>query len=437
MNQQRYTHSFSLLNSNEFKKKLISFYEQETYFVFLDSNDFDQSEYTCLCGVGAIDVLTCVAGNAFHQLERFQYEHQDWMFGYLGYDLKNELEPLSSHNRDILCFPDLQFFVPEIVMEINEKSITIHSYEEERSALKSVLEEINNQMLSKEEEVAKNGHLEAIDSKEAYLEKAQKFLNHIHRGDIYEANLCTEFHALEVELDSVKAFAHLNKSSAPPFAAYARFAECHIISASPERYLKKMGKQLLSQPIKGTAPRAEDSLKDEEAKQELLANQKERSENVMIVDLVRNDLSKVAQKGSVKVSELFGLYTFPQVHHMISSITATLDQKNKGIDAVKATFPMGSMTGAPKISAMKIIEQTESFKRGVYSGAVGYFTPSGDFDFNVVIRTILYNDTRKVVSLSVGSAITAAAIPEAEYQECFVKAAALMKVLELQGIHFS
>jgi para-aminobenzoate synthetase component 1 len=169
----------------------------------------------------------------------------------------------------------------------------------------------------------------------------------------------------------------------------------------------------------------------------LLQNEKERSENVMIVDLVRNDLSRIAKKGSVEVSELFGLYTFPQVHHMISSITATLSDQFNGMDAIEATFPMGSMTGAPKISAMKIIEATESFKRGVYSGAVGYFKPQGDFDFNVVIRTLLYNSEKRVVSLSVGSAITAAAVPMFEYEECLVKAAALMEVLKLQGIDFS
>ena len=437
MNNKRSSHSFEITEISEFKKRILSFYKNEKHFVFLDSNTAEKTDYQCLCAIGAIDVLSCDAGDAFAKAESFQSEHQDWMFGYLGYDLKNELESLDSKNPDLLEFPDLQFFIPEIVVEIGVNNVVFHSYEEDTTYFQQLLSEIINQEVLSALNFSKQGKLSARDSKDEYLKKANNFLNHIQRGDIYEANLCTEFHAVNVQLQAVKAFQDLNENSQPPFAAYARFDHHHIISASPERYLKKSGNQLLSQPIKGTARRSQDPAEDESLKIELLQNQKERSENVMIVDLVRNDMSKIADKGSVVVSELFGLYTFPQVHHMISSITAKLSDQYSGMDAIKATFPMGSMTGAPKVSAMKIIEKEESFKRGVYSGAVGYFNPQGDFDFNVVIRTILYNARKQMVSLSVGSAITAAAIPESEYEECLLKAAALMDVLKLQGIDFA
>ncbi|AZQ45234.1 anthranilate synthase component I family protein [Nonlabens ponticola] len=402
--------------------------------MLLDSNHAFKSSYNCLVAIGAIDVLRCDVGSAFAKAESFQASHEDWMFGYLGYDLKNELEPLHSNNIDVLKFPDLQFFIPELVIELNGQSIIFHSFNDERSDHANLLSDISSSNLNEEKSTRTQGRLVPIDTKEEYLAKAYQFLEHIQRGDIYEANLCTQFVAQDVVLDSIQAYQELNKSSKPPFAAYARFEEHYIISASPERYLKKEGNLLVSQPIKGTAARSADTAEDEKLKNQLLQNQKERSENVMIVDLVRNDLSRVATRGSVEVSELYGIHTFEQVHHMISTVQARLKPQHNAIDAIKATFPMGSMTGAPKISAMKIVEEQESFKRGVYSGAVGYFTPDADFDFNVVIRTILYNAQEKIATISVGSAITIEAIPEKEYNECFLKANALIQVLKSQGV---
>ncbi|MNF55508.1 Aminodeoxychorismate synthase component 1 [compost metagenome] len=187
---------------------------------------------------------------------------------------------------------------------------------------------------------------------------------------------------------------------------------------------------LISQPIKGTAERFLDPKLDELSKEKLTSDPKERAENIMITDLVRNDLSRTAQKGSVQVKELCGIYSFMQVHQMISTITSKLDPQYSVVEALKKTFPMGSMTGAPKISVMKIIEELEETKRGLYSGAIGYFTPDGDFDFNVVIRSILYNQENQYVSFSVGSAITSLSDPEREYEECLLKAKAMRAVLE-------
>ncbi|MFY7988966.1 MAG: chorismate-binding protein, partial [Flavobacterium sp.] len=194
-------------------------------------------------------------------------------------------------------------------------------------------------------------------------------------------------------------------------------------------YLRKEGLKVISQPIKGTARRSLDVKQDEQLKSDLAQNEKERSENIMIVDLVRNDLSHTATKGSVQVEELCQIYTFKQVHQMISTIVSEVENTTSPIEILRTTFPMGSMTGAPKISAMQIIEALEETKRGLYSGTVGYFTPTGDFDFNVVIRSILYNSQNKYLSFSVGSAVTAQAIPEMEYEECLLKAKAMFEVL--------
>ena len=200
--------------------------------------------------------------------------------------------------------------------------------------------------------------------------------------------------------------------------------------SSPERYLCKRGSELISQPIKGTAGRNADPNKDRQVIFELQNDLKERSENIMITDLVRNDLSKIASKGSVEVVELCKVYSFKQVHQMISTITAKVSGSTNPVMCIENTFPMGSMTGAPKLSAMQIIESLENTKRGLYSGSIGYFEPKGDFDFNVVIRSILYNSEKPYVSFSVGSAITAQATPEKEYEECLLKAKAMRETLE-------
>ena len=265
-------------------------------------------------------------------------------------------------------------------------------------------------------------------SKDSYFEKVSKVLEHIHRGDIYEANFCQEFFA-EASLNPIQTYTNLNKISKPPFAAYMRLYDHYLMSASPERYLLKKGSKVISQPIKGTAKRSKDSEEDLALKNALSNDPKELSENIMIVDLVRNDLSKTAQKGTVEVEELCKIYSFEQVHQMISTVTSQVDEATSPVDILRTTFPMGSMTGAPKVSAMKIIEALEDAKRGLYSGALGYFTPQGDFDFSVVIRSILYNDIKQYISFSVGGAITAKSIIENEYEECLIKAKAMREAL--------
>ena len=225
-------------------------------------------------------------------------------------------------------------------------------------------------------------------------------------------------------------FQKLYQISQAPFSCYFRIKDLYIMSASPERFLKRMGDKIISQPIKGTSKRGDNPSEDDQLKKQLYESNKERTENVMVVDLVRNDLSKTAAKSSVNVEELFGVYSFKQVHQMISTISSRIKKGIHSLDVIKGAFPMGSMTGMPKISAMELIEKYETTKRGVYSGSIGYFTPEGDFDFNVVIRSILYNSRRKYASFMVGGAITFNSDPELEYEECLLKAKALFKVLE-------
>jgi para-aminobenzoate synthetase component 1 len=266
--------------------------------------------------------------------------------------------------------------------------------------------------------------------KSTYLEKVAALKQHIQLGDIYEVNFCQEFFAENVTINPINYYLLLNKKSPTPFSCFVKHHDKYLLCASPERFIQKNGSNIISQPIKGTIKRGLTTKEDEQLKQQLISDKKERSENIMIVDLVRNDLSKIAKKNTVEVDELCGIYTFPQVHQMISTIKAKLQDNTTFDDIIKALFPMGSMTGAPKISAMQLIEKYETTKRGLYSGSVGYINSEGDFDFNVVIRSLAYNSQSGYLSFMVGGAITALSDPEKEYEECLLKAKAMMEVLQ-------
>jgi para-aminobenzoate synthetase component 1 len=413
-----------------FKKQLIAWGNQFREVIFLDSNHYQQqySSYDCVLAVDAFTSIKTDYYNAFEDLKQYQSQTRDWLFGYLSYDLKNDTEDLVSKNQDGLHFPDMFFFQPKKIFLLKENQLEIQYLNMCDDEVEEDFFEIVESQKSKVE-CKKNNKIEQRISKEKYVEKVSEILTHINRGDIYEANFCMEFFAEKAEINPLEIYNKLNEISEPPFSVFFKNNTNYLLSASPERYLRKEGTKIISQPIKGTSKRFSDTIEDEKSKLELSQNPKERSENVMIVDLVRNDLSHTATKGSVQVAELCGIYTFKQVHHMVSTITSEVLHTTSPIDILKTTFPMGSMTGAPKISAMKIIEELEETKRGLYSGAIGYFTPTGDFDFNVVIRSILYNSEEKYVSFSVGSAITAGSIPEKEYDECLLKAKAMLEVL--------
>jgi len=417
-------------NPEHFKQQLLSWSQQFREVIFLDSNSYPQeySSFDCVLAVDAFTSLKTDFHNAFEDLKQYQQTTKDWLFGYLTYDLKNDIEPLKSSNFDGLDFPDLFFFQPKKIFLLKGNQLEIQYLLLCDDEVEDDFDEIVTS--NYEPFVTLSGiEVEQRISKEFYIEKVTKMLHHIHVGDMYEANFCMEFYAENAVINPLEKFQKLNSISQAPFSVFFKNNKQFLLSASPERYLKRVGETLISQPIKGTSKRFTDPVEDEKSKQFLESDSKERAENIMITDLVRNDLSHTAQKGSVEVVELCKIYSFLQVHQMISTITSKLDPQYSPIDVLKTTFPMGSMTGAPKISVMNIIENLEETKRGLYSGSVGYFTPEGDFDFNVVIRSILYNQENQYVSFSVGSAITAQSIPENEYEECLLKAKAMHEVL--------
>jgi para-aminobenzoate synthetase component 1 len=421
-----------IADPKQFKQQLLTWSQTHREVTFLDSNDHNDSysEYDCVLAVDAFTSLKTDYFNAFEDLKQYQQTTQDWLFGYLSYELKNDVEVLYSANHDGLEFPDLFFFQPKKLFLLKGNDLEIQYLALCEDELEDDFLNIQHVAVSAPTAIVNSIDIKQRIEKEKYLDKVSTLLERIHHGDIYEVNFCMEFYAENTTINPLEKFQKLNQISQPPFAVFFKNNVHYLLSASPERYVKKAGNQIISQPIKGTAKRYAQELADEKAKENLQLDPKERAENIMITDLVRNDLSRTAEKGSVTVAELCGIYSFRQVHQMISTITSTLRSDYTAIDVLRTTFPMGSMTGAPKVSALKIIEDIEESKRGLYSGAVGYFSPQGDFDFNVVIRSILYSQEKKYVSFSVGSAITSLSIPEKEYEECMLKAKAMFEVLQ-------
>jgi len=420
----------------DFKNRLLIWSQQFDDVVWLDSNHYEQkhSSYDAILAVDAFTSIQTDYNHGFEKLKEYQSITKDWIFGYMAYDLKNDVENLKSNNFDGLQFPDLYFFQPKKLFLIKGNRVKIKYlnavYDEVEQDILDI-HKINDCHLERSRKVSDNPiKIKLRTHKDAYFKKLDLMLTHIFRGDIYEANFCQEFYADDTVINPLETYIKLNAISKTPFAAFLKLNDKYLLSASPERYIKKKESKIISQPIKGTAKRSANHNEDQGLKYALKHDDKERSENIMIVDLVRNDLSKTAKKGSVKVKELCKVHTFNQVHQMISTIVSKIKKNVHPVDVIQTTFPMGSMTGAPKISAMKIIEELEDTKRGLYSGAVGYFSPQGNFDFNVVIRSILYNATNKYLSYSVGGAITAKSIPLKEYEECLVKAKAMREVLE-------
>lgn len=388
----------------------------------LDTNAYPDGygEYDLLIAAGAKESITCTAGTAFNSLKEFY--KKNWVFGFLAYDMKNETEQLGSSNFDGLAFPDLFFFTPEYLL--GWKGGTLHILIGPANLATTILE------FPLMTPGPSSVNIQARLTKQEYIAQVNTIQKHIQKGDCYEVTFCQEFYDSGAVIDPLATYQRLNTISPAPFSAFFKKDQQFIISASPERYLSKRGNKLVSQPIKGTAKRSLKSDEDTLIKEKLKTDLKEQTENVMIVDLVRNDLTRCAVPGTVKVEELFGIYTFPQVHQMISTVSCQIAPELHPVDAIKNTFPMGSMTGAPKIKAMEIIEEVESSRRGVYSGAVGYINPQGNFDFNVVIRTILYNADKKYLSFHTGGAITYSSDPEAEYEECLLKGSAMIKTIK-------
>ncbi len=401
----------------------------------LNSNNFDHDKYSSvqqIIALGAADSFHGSQTSVFNELKAFANQFNDWLFGFFSYEIKNQSEQLHSKNPDGINMPMAHFFRPVILLirESNTWRIgclpgygNISCAENVYSSILAYLNN-NNQGYSPI-------NMKAKVSKLRYLQQVDSIKKHIQAGDIYEMNYCVEFFAENAHADPLSVYEHLNRASPAPFSCFYAVDDKYLMCASPERFLKKQGNRLISQPIKGTSARGATPEEDHALKHSLYTDAKERSENVMIVDLVRNDLSRTARKGSVKVEELFGIYSFSQVHQMISTVVAELRPGSHYLDAIENAFPMGSMTGAPKIRAMQLIDKYEDTRRGLYSGAVGYISPEKNFDFNVVIRSIQYNAKNKYLSYMAGSAITSGSVPEKEYEECLLKARAMAKALQL------
>ncbi|MBC7866680.1 MAG: anthranilate synthase component I family protein [Gloeobacteraceae cyanobacterium ES-bin-316] len=398
-------------------------------FCFLDNNhySFDTASFESILGAGCSRSLQLQPGKSFSSLQKFYDQQPSWLFGHLGYGLKNEVENLSSRHGDFIDFGIGFFFEPEIVLILNENQLSISS---ELHDPGRIYEDIQAAIDEKSTPYSTKKNIESVITKEQYLQAVEALKQHIKHGDCYEINYCQQFMANDVTLDPLQSYLRLVKHSPNPFAALYKLDDKYCLCASPERYLKKNGTTLISQPIKGTIHRhISDKVADNISRDLLKNSTKERSENVMVVDLVRNDLSKISKEGSVQVDELFGIYSFPQVHQMISTIRAEMAEGLHWTDVIEATFPMGSMTGAPKKKVMELIDEYEATSRGLFSGSIGYISPKADFDFNVVIRSIFYDHGKKNLSFSAGGGITINSDAEEEYKECMLKASAILKVL--------
>ncbi|MFI5186364.1 MAG: anthranilate synthase component I family protein [Chitinophagales bacterium] len=419
---------FPVTDFTQVKNKVLNWANQFSTFCFLDNHQYTLEPHSaeCLVAAGRADFIQANAGMALNQLQKFTRSGKRWLFGHLGYDLKNEIENVHSAHPDLVQFPDLFFFQPEIVIRFDKDEMIIESETDD-------VEEIFHKIISSEHPDYIESEKIIIQSridKDEYISIIQKLREHILRGDCYEINFCQEFFAENTVVDPLKLFKKLSAVSPNPFSGFYKLNDKYLLCASPERFLKKQENKILSQPIKGTSKRMLDKHRDAESKMELFRSSKDRSENVMIVDLVRNDLSKICREGTIKVDELYGVYSFPQVHQMISTVSGELRNDVCFSEIIRSTFPMGSMTGAPKKKVLELIEQYEKTKRGIFSGALGYIDPEGDFDFNVVIRSIMYNAGNKYLSFQTGSGITFYSEAEKEWEECSLKAKAIREVLE-------
>ncbi|WP_051360014.1 anthranilate synthase component I family protein [Adhaeribacter aquaticus] len=416
------------LTATTFRQKALAWANQFPVCAYYNNNNlaYNYQGFEPLLAVCSSSDNLIQQDQAFESLGNLNTEPDELLCGILSYDLKNQVEKLTSHHSDKIQFPLAYFFKPTIYINFHESGFTLTSTQENHQEI--IKQVINTEQI--EEQKPFGIQVQHKVDKSTYLKTVEAIRKNIEEGEIYEMNYCIEFFAENVLLHPLLLFQKLNLASPMPFAGYFKLNETYLLCASPERFLKKEGDKLISQPIKGTIRRGQNKEEDAFLKSQLRNNEKEIGENMMIMDLVRNDLSKSCQIGSVKVEEMFGIYSFQHVFQMITTVSGKLKPEINFAAAIKNAFPMGSMTGAPKIRAMQLIEEHEASRRGMFSGSFGYIKGNGDFDFNVVIRSLQYNATNRYLSFMVGSAITYDSVPEQEYEECLLKAKAMMQVLQ-------
>jgi len=366
------------------------------------------------------------------------------IMGYVGYDFKNQIESsLNTSHSQLVEFDALKFVSPMEWVAVDKEGVIsgdgnlldVNVSQRDNPEVRDIINIQDENQGSVGLANRCTPRWEAQTSKESYIDNVERIKRHIVDGDFYEMNYCIAFTA-EQEMDPYDSFLLLHRKAPAPFSVFLKDGDRYLLCASPERFFGKRGDLVFSQPIKGTRPRVFrsgtsvlDSIRDSEVAQELESSEKDRAENIMIVDLVRNDLSKVCEIGSVVVPECCAVYSFSHVHQLISTVEGRLNSAVNLDDLIRATFPMGSMTGAPKISVMQHTDQLESFARGIYSGTIGYIWKD-EMDFNVVIRALQYDAQTKVLAYAVGGAITYDSVAEDEYQECLDKASAVLSIFE-------
>lgn len=394
--------------------------DREAWFCFTQNKyklPYPYGGFEHRLAVGAKDICN----GTIKDFETFLKNHlQEHIYGFFGYDLKNEIEPhLKSALPFTINWPHLYFFIPNEIIDFQD-----YTTKNSDQCSSELVQEIKKETLNS------SFTLHPRMTFSEYEEKVRNIKRHIEDGDVYELNLCMEFFAEDVSLDPIRLYQTLAEKSPVPFSSLLKIeGDRYILCASPERFLKRIGQKLITQPMKGTIRRGNNENEDIHLRNKLLHDEKERAENMMIVDLSRNDLAKNSAPGSVTVEDLFGIYPFRFVHQMVSTITSEALPDRSFADIFRGTFPPGSMTGAPKIRSMELIEQYEQVRRGPFAGALGYFEPNGDFDLNVIIRTIFYHKSKKILNFQVGSAITYDSDPKKEYEECLLKAEVLRKVI--------
>ena len=426
---KRFKYIYKIKSCEDILNKLLFISNSVSYINILVSNSESQSNilpkdyvnYDLIAGVDSLNHLRSNK-NSLKSLKNFHNKNKDWLFGYISYNLKNEIESFNDNNQD--KNDKIHFFVPKFLLLVKKTTLEVLTYESKENTDKFI-----NVSADFKYEKAKNITLSCVESKEKYIKKINLIKENIQRGDIYEMNYCIEFFAKNVKIIPQQLFLELNSATRSPFAAFMKLNDNFILCASPERFLKKKHSSLISQPIKGTSSRGSTIQQDKSLFYKLNKSEKDIAENVMIVDLVRNDLSKISKKSSVHVEDLCNVYGFEYVYQMISTISSQSKSNIHFTDILKSAFPMGSMTGAPKLRAMELIDSYEEKNRNFYSGSLGYIDPNGDFDFNVIIRTIVYNAIQKYLSVGVGGAITAKSDPDLEYKECLIKINPIIKAL--------
>lgn len=420
-----------LENKKEFKTDHISFIpkmlcwaSQFRYFHYFNHHNipYPNDAFPHMLTISNVSLKA----SCLEEIDRYM-EDGKGLCGFLSYDLKNQFYPLKSPVRTDIPFPDFDFYCPEIVIEIDPKTITIHTHNDPTD----IFQKITNTYVPSPSEIRLNTRPNSRTTKTDYLRKVKYIQEQILQGEFYEINYCIAFNqkVTNARFDTIQAYLQLCNISPMPFSVLMKYDHKWVLSASPERFLKKTDNKIISQPIKGTIKRGKTNQEDEQLKKILRNSEKELAENMMIVDLVRNDLSRCAQTGSVHVDELFGIYAFKNVHQMISTVSATLKSGITFSEIIRNTFPMGSMTGAPKLRVMQETDALEDQCRGIYSGAIGFIDCEGNFDFNVVIRSFIYDQQTQALQFQVGSAITYDAEASSEYEECLLKAAPLFQTI--------